>query len=187
MIEAWKRFENWLTSHYKEAHEDLNPPASDEQIRALEEALSVTLPADFAQFLKAHNGQAGDAGWIIDGSELLSVERIIDEWQVWHDLLINGHFDDYDEERNNGVKNDWWNAKWIPFTYDGGGNHLCLDLDPAKDGHHGQIITMWHDDSEREVQATSFHAWFTQYVDDIEAGKYVYSADYEAVVNANDV
>jgi len=137
--------------------------------------------------LKIHNGQKGNAGWIIDGAELLSVERIIDEWTVWNDLLVSGDFSGCDEERSNGVKNDWWNPKWIPFTYDGAGNHLCLDLDPAATGHYGQVITMWHDDAERDIKARSFNEWFTQYVKDVEQGQYVYHDDYEAIVNVNDI
>jgi cell wall assembly regulator SMI1 len=187
MNEIWHRFESWLNANFKEAFHDLNKPISKEQISLLEKTLSIKLPEEFVYFLKLHNGQAGDSGWIIDGSELLSSERIIDEWTVWNDLLKGGDFDDCMEERDNGVKSDWWNSKWIPFTYDGSGNHLCIDLDPAVNGTYGQIITMWHDDGEREVKAKSFMEWFSQYVQDIENGKYVYSDDYEAIVNANDV
>ena len=186
MIEEWNKFESWLKKNFNEAYGDLNDPATDEQIKALEDTLSVKLPEDFVQFLKVHNGQAGKSGWIIDGSELLSAERIIDEWNVWNGLLEGGDFEENFEERDNGVKGDWWNAKWVPFTYDGAGNHLCLDLDPSDTGIFGQVITMWHDDFEREIKGESFKEWFKQYVQDIENGKYVYSDDYEAIVNAKD-
>ena len=187
MKQEWNKFEAWLDTNFNEAFKDLNNPISDQQLSSLESALSVCLPEDFVHFLKIHNGQSGDSGWIIDGSELLSSERIIDEWNVWNDLLKGGEFQGADENRDNGVKNDWWNPKWIPFTYDGGGNHLCIDLDPAENGSFGQVITMWHDDSEREIKGKSFEDWFSQYVKDIENGKYVYSDDYEAIVNVDDI
>jgi len=187
MNEVWSRFEAWLNKNFAEAVNDLNKPISEDQISLLEKALSIGLPEEFISFLKHHNGQAGNSGWIIDGSELLSSERIVDEWTVWNGLLQGGEFNDYKEERDNGVKSDWWNPKWIPFTYDGSGNHLCIDLDPAESGTYGQIITMWHDDGEREVKAKSFSEWFTQYVQDIENGVYVYHDDYNAIVNVNDI
>ena len=187
MKEVWGKFEGWLKTNFEAAFTDLNSPATEDQIQQLESAISTKLPDDFVQFLKIHNGQVGKSGWIINGSELLSTERIIDEWGVWNDILKSGDFDGMTDERSNGIKEDWWNAKWIPFTYDGGGNHLCIDLDPAAEGSVGQIITMWHDDPEREVKAKTFREWFEQYVDDLIAGKYVYSDDYEAIVNVNDI
>jgi cell wall assembly regulator SMI1 len=54
---------------------------------------------------------------------------------------------------------------------DGRGNHHCLDLEPAKEGRVGQIITMWHDDAERTIVAPSFQAWLQQYVEDLESNK----------------
>jgi len=185
MKEAWNKFEVWLKSNFSAAYQDLNDPIKESEIAALEAITSIKLPEEFISFLKVHNGQSGDSGWIIGGSELLSSERIIEEWTVWNDLLQSGNFKGYEEDRSNGVKSDWWNPKWIPFTYDGGGNHLCIDLDPSENGTHGQVITMWHDDGEREVKAKSFGAWFSQYVQDVESGKYVYLD--EAIVDIDDV
>ncbi|MFK7857105.1 MAG: SMI1/KNR4 family protein [Granulosicoccus sp.] len=187
MKAEWNRFESWLKAHFPEGYGDLNEPATDEQISILESKLNVNLPLEFVEFLKIHNGQRGESGWIIGGSELLSVERIIDEWEVWNGLLVGGEFEDCKNKRDNGVKDDWWNPNWVPFTYDGGGNHLCIDLDPAESGTTGQIITMWHDELDRKILATSFEMWFALYVQDVESGKYIYSDDYEAIVNANDV
>ena len=65
--------------NFAEAVNDLNKPISEDQISLLEKALSIGLPEEFISFLKHHNGQAGNSGWIIDGSELLSSERIVDE------------------------------------------------------------------------------------------------------------
>lgn len=191
MKEEWERFKGWLGKNFQEGLDDLNEPVSDEKISDLESKLSISLPEDFKEFLKIHNGQAGDAGWLIDGQELLSTERILDEWKVWKGLLDGGGFDDFEEseeeDRGNGVKSDWWNAKWIPFTYDGAGNHLCIDLDPASGGKIGQIITMWHDDDEREVKGSSFNEWFSKYIQDLENKKYVYSDEYEAIVSVDDI
>ena len=79
------------------------------------------------------------------------------------------------------------NILWIPITYDGSGNHYCVDMDPAPDGTSGQIITMWHDGGERELMADSFTDWLTRLADEYERGEWVYSEDDWGVVRVEDV
>ncbi len=187
MKNTWKKFEDWLSTNFIDGLNDLNTSISDDELNALIEAIGCELPEDFVTFLKIHNGQLNEAGGLINATELLSSTRIIDEWSCWKGLLDSGEFTDSFEERSNGVKPDWWNKKWIPFTYNGAGDHLCIDLDPAPGGSYGQVITMWHDDDEREVLATSFKAWFNSYVNDTLNGKYVYDEEYECVVSIDDI
>ncbi|WP_156441033.1 SMI1/KNR4 family protein [Burkholderia sp. ABCPW 14] len=49
-------------------------------------------------------------------------------------------------ETDQVIKDDWYNLKWIPFTHDGSGIRLCLNLDPAEGGTLGQVVRIWHDD-----------------------------------------
>lgn len=183
MKETWEQFEKWLSRHWPDGLNCLNPPATDEQIAKLEEKLEVELPDDFVACLKIHNGQSGYAS-IFDGMEFLSCEEIYSQWLVWKNLLDRGDFDDVSSEPEPGIKSDWWNPKWIPFTHDGGGDHLCLDLDPTAVGSSGQVITMWHDMGARELKAKSFAAYFEAYVTGILAGKYVYSEACGGLVDA---
>lgn len=55
-------FELWLSQHWPDGLKDLGPPATDEEIRNLETTLGVSLPRDFVEFLRIHNGQKGSAG-----------------------------------------------------------------------------------------------------------------------------
>jgi cell wall assembly regulator SMI1 len=140
--------------------DDLNPPATDAEIATLAQQLGVTLPADYVQVLKQHNGQRGLADGLFDGQEFLSAQNVFAQWQVWKQLHDAGRFKALHSSPAAGVRDDWWNPRWIPFTHDGGGNHLCLDLDPAEGGAVGQVISMWHDSGERTVQGASFGEWF---------------------------
>ena len=161
----WERLEAWLKTNNSALLADLNPPASDADLQALEQQLAVKLPEDFVECLKVHNGQSGRADWLFSGSEFLSSQRILDEWAIWKDLLDGGDFDGAEAEPGAGIQPVWWSPKWIPFTYNGAGDHLCLDLDPASGGRAGQVIALWHDDGARKKTADSFAQWFAEFVD----------------------
>lgn len=136
----------------------LSEGASEETIAAVEVVLGMRLPAEVVAFYRRHDG-AED--WeVLEGRELLSLERIVAEWQVWKGLLDNGTFETNDQgEPDAGVQQRWWIPEWIPITYDGAGNHHVLDLAPAEGGTHGQILSFWHDDPARTVVAKSFLEW----------------------------
>lgn len=182
----WTRFEGWLSEHWPDGLASLNPPATDEQIQRLQEALGRTLPDDYVACLKIHNGQATNGGGMFDGSEFLSTDEILAQWTVWKELLDGGDFADIKSDPASGIRDDWWNAGWIPFTHNGGGDHLCLDLVPETSGSLGQVITMWHDSGERELVAPNFENWFKSYIKQVFSGAIVYSDEYGGLINRED-
>lgn len=186
MEKLFQQFREWLKDNYEDGFHDLNPPATDGDIDKLENLLGFSIPKELSECLRVHNGQGNKAGDLFEGGEFLSSDRIAYEWQIWKRLLDGGDFEDYKSEPDKGIKNDWWNQKWVPFTYNGAGDHYCVDADPDSFGVVGQVITMWHDSSERELLANNFTEWFSSYVSDILAGKYVYSDDYGSIVSIED-
>jgi len=114
-----------------------------------------------------HNGQHGNSHGLFDECEFLSTSRILQEWQIWKGLLDGGDFADAESNAQRGIRPVWWSPAWIPFTYNGAGDHLCLDLDPASEGTSGQVISLWHDDDLREKHAESFARWFSHYVEQV--------------------
>lgn len=186
MDRNWTIIKNWLSEHASHIKEELNPGITDEEINTLQAKIGVKFPSDFLEFYKIHNGQDSNSEGLIDTEELLSFDRIADEWSIWKDLLDKGTFENNSSEPNTGIKNNWWNPLWIPITYDGSGNHFCLDLDPAPEGTYGQIIRMWHDDPERSLEANSFTEWITQYTKNLQSGEYIYSEDWGGIINKKD-
>ena len=164
MRHQWETLEAWLKANNPTLMADLNPPASDADIQNLEQKIGSRLPEDFIQCLKIHDGQKGESEWLFSGLEFLSSQRILDEWAIWKDLLDGGDFDDAEVKPEADIRPVWWSPKWIPFTYNGTGDHLCLDLDPAGGGRIGQVITLWHDDGARKKKADSFAQWFSEFV-----------------------
>lgn len=151
MQSTWLKFEHWLSEHWPVRLKDLNPPATREEITALETALGVQLPADYVACLQRHNGQAAAARGLFDCAKFLSTTEILSQWSIWEK------------------------------SPEGAGDHHCLDLAPADGGVSGQVIDMWHDMSDRNVLEPSFFRWFAKCVDDVLAGKYAYSEEYEGL------
>lgn len=181
MNKEFERFKQWLSLNYSDGLIDLNPPATDYEIEELTKILGVELPSDFLNVLRTHNGQKGESAWLFDSQEFLSTHRIIEEFNTWKNLL-NTQLQGKSSTPNEGVKNDWWNTNWIPFTSDGCGDHYCLDLSPTNTGTKGQIITLWYESSEREIVAPSFSLWFEEYVEQLYSGELIYSEEYNSIV-----
>ncbi len=139
MKQLWEKLEVILQDRDPEVLINLAPPATDEEIVALEQALSVILPADFVAFMKIHNGQRGMSHGLFDDCEFLSTSRVLQEWRVWKDLLDGGDFDGAESCPQSGIRSEWWNPSWIPFTYNGAGDHLCLDLARLMLGFAGRL------------------------------------------------
>lgn len=186
MNELWKQFEDWLSIHWPDGLAALNPPATGEEIVSLERAIGARLPQDLVDCLKVHNGQSEMAGGLFDNAEFLSTDGMLRQWEIWKGLLDSGTFDGIESEPQDGIRRDWWNVLWIPFTHNGGGDHLCIDLAPGEGGQVGQVITMWHDMGERALQGASFEAWFRHYVSDVMAGRYSYSDDFGGLIHEDD-
>ncbi|MDF1549831.1 MAG: SMI1/KNR4 family protein [Bacteroidales bacterium] len=187
MKETWTKIEDWLQENASQIYDSLNEGASDEDFEDLEDLISKRLPDEFKAFYRIHNGQDASSEGLIDTEELLSTERIMDEWQVWKDLYDRGVFDESVSEADDGVKENWWHPLWIPITYDGSGNHYCLDLSPDEGGKKGQIIRIWHDSPERELIADSFTEWINDFAEDLIDGEYFYSEEWGGVISKADV
>lgn len=190
MQDIWIEIEDWLRVNAPEMLAVLQAGASDAEISELEDFLSMQLPEDVKSSYRIHNGQSGFEYGLINGREFLSLERIKDEWLIWKELFDSGNFQTEEgqeqvSEAAPGIRNLWWSPKWLPLTYDGSGNHDCLDLDPTEGGTVGQIITMWHDAPQREVLALSFRGWLKQYAEDLVSGRLIFSEAEGGIVNVD--
>lgn len=167
IAQSWACFDEWVRAMPDAVPGGFKGPAADDEIRVLEGALGAKLPDDFIASLKIHNGQVNPYRATLDGEILLDVRGILNEWSCWRDLVMKGAFDGSTSDPDGGVKGDWFNVGWIPFTRDGAGNGLCLDLDPAPGGTVGQVIRVWHDDGRRERLAVSFEQWLDRAVKEL--------------------
>jgi cell wall assembly regulator SMI1 len=180
MKQAWVDIKLWIEENAPHLFAYLAPPATTKDIQEAEEKLSIKFTDGFKEFYMIHNGQINESESLIHEQAILSLERIMGEWQAWTDLLNGDEFiydgDALKSDPDIGVKNDWWNTKWIPITSNGCGDNFCVDTDPDDGGKVGQVISMWHDAGWRELKADSFENWVIQYSNDLKEGKYYYKS-----------
>ncbi len=185
MDELWEALESWLGQNLPEVIADLNPGCSSEQLHELERCLNCDLPEDFKAFYRRHNGQKGEVTGIFCGLPFLSMDDLLDQWSAWRELAQDfaKEAEDFGEENYatqitgesypvDAIKPIYINLKWIPFSHDGSGNHLGIDLDPGSAGIIGQVINFGTDESNKFVLASSITEFMTWILAQYQIGNY---------------
>jgi cell wall assembly regulator SMI1 len=183
---AWARYTAKATQAHAPFMTYLASGASSDDIKTAEEAVGCEFPPDLRYFLGLHNGS--NEYQVLPGWELFATDRIVDEWKIWEELYRTQFKPDNTNCAPNGpIKADeWWRLRWVPFTGDGGGDHLCVDMDPAAGGAHGQVITMWHDAANRDCVAPSLTDYIEMIADDFEADEITWDEEWGGVHNTPD-
>jgi cell wall assembly regulator SMI1 len=172
MTVLWQALEAWLQQEIPELLADLNPGCSEVKLTELERRLDCQLPADFKAFYKIHDGQRGDTTGLFFGLPFLSTDALYDHWSTWRELSPEDFANEitgmsYPPE---AIIPTYINLQWIPFTHDGSGNHLGIDLAPGPTGTLGQVINFGPDELDRYVLAPSLEAFVRWTVDQYQSG-----------------
>jgi len=180
--EAWARYIAAIKATKPDFDQLFESGAPAGDIDAVERETGVKLSADLRHLLLRHDG-GKDGMFVLPGWELFSTARIIEEWKVWDELRRDQFVPEgADCEPEGPLKGDeWWRSGWIPFCGDGGGNHLCIDMDPAEGGTPGQVITMWHDDPQRQFIDASLTDFIETIASDAEEGELAWSEEWGGV------
>ena len=172
IAESWTRIVEWMNQH--EVPFPLHVGASDLKIEVFEREIGSTLPDDFKESVRIHDG--GDCWVPWRYGDLLSLEQILKQWKMYRDWQSKGQYANEDdwipEEIKGPIKPIFWNLKRIYIT-DNSGDHLTLDLDPPKKGVYGQVIEHSHEVGPTCVVAKSWSEFLSQLVHDLETGKYI--------------
>jgi cell wall assembly regulator SMI1 len=178
--EIWLKIENWLSKNAPNVLLSLADGATDKEISDAETIMAIKFPEDFKASCKIHNGQKPKANTgFINGWNFLSLKEIIAEWEE----CLDSYDLDLPTRPDAGIKNGWFNKKWLPFTYDGDSNSHCLDLDPDQNGNYGQVVMVWHDDALRTLEARNFSEFLTAFSDSLENGGYLVDQKYGLSLN----
>lgn len=178
MEKIWKKIEAWLGENAPDTLADLRPGASEADFKKAERALSVRLPEDLVASYSVHDGARGGSAPLFGEYTLLSLDAAVKEWKTLKKLARAGVYQFMQGKPAPRVKSDWWNPRWIPVASNSSGDFLCADLDPARPGKPGQIISFLHADAARELVAKDFKSWLSGFAKDLEAGKYRVKGGY---------
>ena len=150
----WDAYEKAYKTQLAKADFNLYPAAKQADFTTLEKTLGLKLPAEFKELYMIGNGQDAQSSFGVfpDGFQLLTAQQIGTTYTELKAQVGKHDFGGMATAlgvpfNQNGVKDEFrWHAKWIPFASDGHQNYLCLDLDPAKGGKVGQVISVYFDD-----------------------------------------
>jgi cell wall assembly regulator SMI1 len=184
---AWARYVAAIAASKADFGDLFAAGAPSGDIEDAERAIGVKFPADLRHLLAKHDGAEGGV-FVLPGWELFPAVQIVEEYKVWEELRREQfNPDGMDCEPEGPIKGDeWWRLGWIPFCGDGGGNHLCVDMDPAEGGTVGQVITMWHDDGLREMISPSLTEFVELIAEDAEAGDLLWDENWGGVYSPVD-
>jgi cell wall assembly regulator SMI1 len=149
------------------------PGATEAEVAEAESRMGLRLPDDVRESYKVHNGM-GDLGAFYENQRLNVLDEVVSAWHLMCNLVEA--FEEFTPEPPPGpVKRVWANSKWVPLTESGGGQQVCIDLDPPEGGMLGQAIEFCHETGPIRVLAASWRDFLSQFADDLEAGKYRYT------------
>ncbi len=172
MKERWRKIESIFKNQGVDFGKYLAPGATEDELITVEKATGLLLPEDVKSFYKVHNAQNIDVYGILFGLELLSTNRIIENWNNWMNIEgdgLNEELADSMSSKPEGyIRPLYVNTKWLPLTHDQGGNHIGLDFDPDIKGAAGQIIAFGRDDDEKKLVGSSFCEFIDTYIHQLE-------------------
>jgi cell wall assembly regulator SMI1 len=158
MDDLIQRLDRGLATYRPDYYDRLLPGVTDAELDAFEKRFTLQLPIAFRQLYRWRNGQEMmDFEPLQFNFTLSSLEEIsISKEEL--DEMIGADFEDP----------SWWRSSWVPFLFNGGGDHLCLDLTAEDGGTPGQIISFYHDYEARPIEFPSLEDWLLDLVKSIE-------------------
>ncbi len=196
MKRALFRIESWIRLNAASHVSLFSEGASENEIESSERTIGITFPRSIRLFYSMHDGS--NRIWICEKGYIMplntpvgitkrrsySYNSVVKRWTLLKELLDDGSFvgRGFQSVPKGPIRTDHWNSSWIPITDNENGDHLCLDMAPAKGGKIGQIIEWDHEIGAKCVVAASFQVWLEQLADGIEMGQYRYDVKNRAIV-----
>ncbi|MET3181509.1 UNVERIFIED_ORG: cell wall assembly regulator SMI1 [Variovorax guangxiensis] len=154
------RMDAWLAVRRPDYHALLQPGVDDGALDAFEAKFSLKLPEAFRALYRWRNGQPNSSFDSLQGNRMFSALEDIADTKEMLDDMIGFDFEDPAT----------WRRGWVPFLSNGGGSHLCVDIDAQGGGQPGQLVGFWTADEDRSVEHASVEAWLAELVASMEAG-----------------
>jgi internalin A len=155
---------NKIEYFYKDFSTTFNRAASLDEIQEVEKFIGIEFPQELRDLYLECNGQKNNVKvGLFFGLPFSSLEELKREWRNFDELSKSG-MPSLDNSVNSipikRIKEQYINTKHIPIASDGGGNFLCIDMDPDSKGTKGQIINIGRDENNRYVISENLSHFF---------------------------
>lgn len=176
VLAHWKTIEAWCQKNAPRCYESLkaSTPATVKEIEQLEKTIGRPIPQDLAAQLLLHGGKT--CGSFFFEYQGLSAEQIRRDWQMMERLRKQGKLSYEPRELhkdNVRIRREWWHPGWLPFAMDGGGNYICVDLDPPA-SYIGQVLKWEKHAGPVGPFADDFETYLEEYAKKLTSGRYRY-------------
>ncbi|MBI4615362.1 MAG: SMI1/KNR4 family protein [Planctomycetes bacterium] len=169
-----ERLDRFLRKCRPEYYATLGPGIEERRLGSFERKIGRTLPPLLRSWFLWKDGESVE-GEVCerfqDNWSLMSIDEAENVWTIDRDLLAGGE-----------LEAGWWHDGWVPFLEDGGGSHLCVDLEGVDlngpgSGRRGQVLAFWHDDGGRRASHASMDLWLEEFVCALEDGRWSVDSD----------
>jgi cell wall assembly regulator SMI1 len=173
--EDFRYIADWIEAHDGKGSPAFNPSASDRQIDEAERRLAVTLPPAIRRLYQFADGQPPYRTGFWGSFQLVPVQEMVENAE-----FLNGEFPDGINVENEDhaamdvppeIRAVWWSRGWLPIMENGGGDHVCVDLDPAGAGKFGQLVTFYHDETFRPLVASGMEELLRHLAERLRSGE----------------
>ena len=183
----WDRLHASLLLKANSLLDALNPPATEQEIKAAETALSMTLPESYRAAYLVHDGcrdvdLAGNPSpsfFVGIGARWNSLSSLIRATEIRRSISQNAR-DDWAtrpgfkvSSAGLKIRQDWWNTRALPIGSTWSDHELLLDLEPGPEGETGQLVQFSYESSGLEdecVFAPSFDSYLLLFIERLEEG-----------------
>ena len=159
LLETMNGLEDW-------SEEEWNEPAAEHEIEGLESALGVTLPEEYKDFLRIHNGSA-DREFVSTEEAAEVSEELLDAYDLAEDDPDIPAGPANLEEGTGRLRDGYFLKGWVPFYDYGTGAFDLLDCVPGPRGVHGQVIRYTPAPGDGVVYG-GFGEWLEHHVAEME-------------------
>ncbi|MBO0513036.1 SMI1/KNR4 family protein [Streptomyces beijiangensis] len=147
LIPAWERIEAWLRQHQCTSElSELHPPASDEAVQSLQDAIPYPLHPHLVQWLGIHAGAPMyDASIWPDRYVPYDVEALKGGPEHM-EMMLEEFNEQRDEDPEQWILDPWADPLWLPIAGTNTGESLLIDHRPGDT--YGNIIEVDYEGNE---------------------------------------
>lgn len=154
------------------AQDELQPPATPEDLDAAEQELGVKFPEDFRQFYMWHNGNQGIL-FLFGSYRVFPIKELLELNRMGRETM-DPELEEVSDE--SGVFKDCIaNPNWIQFADNGGNTIVFIDMDPGQQGTMGQILEAC--DGEPECNFNGIKEFVEDITNRISTGKIAWNKE----------